>query len=64
MKETFPRLFMLAQNPDAAVGECSDGSWSPTFDGAVFDQRVAEFMGMQQSFVHMRSRHGEKDAEE
>ena len=64
MREASPRLFTVARNLDAAIGDCWDNMWSPIFDGAVSDQRVGEFLDMQQSIVQMRPLSGESGAQE
>ena len=48
LREEFPRLFALARSPNATTWECWDGAWSPTFNAALSDQRLEEFMIMQQ----------------
>ena len=58
----FPILVVLAQNPNATVGDCWDNVCSPTFEGVVSDQRVREFLIMQQAFVQLRPLSSERDA--
>ena len=41
--------------------KCWEGTWNPTLAGALSDQRVEEFMIMQQSLVHKRPWSGARD---
>ena len=51
---TFPRLFALSMNPMATVVECWGDTWNLALAKALSDQRVAEFLFMQQSILHKR----------
>ena len=58
LSETFPQLFALSMNPRATVEECWDSTWNLTFAEALSDQRIEEFIVMQQSIVHKRPQRG------
>ena len=60
LSEEFPCLFALSTNPRAKV-ESWDDTWNPTLAGPLSDQRVEEFMIMQQSLVHKKPQRGVRD---
>ena len=58
LSKAFPCLFALSRNPRVTVEECWDSTWNPTLAGALSDQRIEEFMVIQQSIVHKRPQRG------
>ena len=62
LSEAFPPLFALSTNLRAMVKECWGGAWSLTLAGALSDQRIEEFMVMQQSIVHKSLQRGVCDS--
>ena len=44
-------IFVLTMNPRAEVGECWNSTWNQTLVEVLLDQRVEEFMSVQQSLV-------------
>ena len=57
LSKAFPHLFALSRNLRATV-ECWDGTWNSMLAGALSNQRIEEFMVMQQSIVHKRPQRG------
>ena len=58
---TFPLRFALSTNPRAIVAECWDGIWNQTLARALLDQKVEEFLLMQQSTLYKRPQSGAPD---
>ena len=49
---------LIRTNPRATMEECWDGTWNPPLARALSDQKIKEFMFMQQSIVHNRPQSG------
>ena len=61
LSEAISRLFALSINLRAKVEEFWDGMRNPTLAGALSDQRVKEFMVMQQSLIYKRPQRKVRD---
>ena len=58
LRGKFPRLFAITRNPQGIVKECRDGGWSPSLAAHLSDQRLEEFLSMQQMLEGWRPREG------
>ena len=61
LRGKFPRLFALTQHPQGTVKECWDGGWNPSLAAHLSEQRLGEFMSMQQMLVGRMPREGARD---
>ena len=58
LRGRFPRLFALTPHPQGKVKECWDGGWNPSLAAHLSEQRVGEFISMQQMLEGRRPREG------
>ena len=61
LRGEFPRLFALTQHPQGTVKECWDRGWNPSIAAHLSEQRVEEFMSMQQMLEGRRPRDDARD---
>ena len=61
LRGKFPRLFVITRHPQGTVKECWDGGWSPFLAAHLLDQRLEEFLSMQQMLERWRPREGARD---
>ena len=61
LRGKFPRLFALTQHPQGTVKEYWDGGWNPSLAAHLLEQRVEEFMSMQQMLEGQTPREGARD---
>ena len=61
LRGKFPRLFAITRHPQGTVRECWDGGWSPSLAVCLLDQRLEEFLSMQQMLEGWRPREGARD---
>ena len=61
LRGKFPRLFALTQHQQSTVKECWDGGWNPSLAAHLSDQRLGEFMSMQQMLEGWRPMEGARD---
>ena len=61
LRGKFPRLFAVTRHPQGTVKECWDGGWNPSFAAHLSEQRLGEFMSMQQMLEGWRPREGARD---
>ena len=61
LRAKFPRIFALTQHLQGTVKECWDGGWNPSLAAHLSEQRVEEFMSMQQMLEGRRPREGARD---
>ena len=51
----------ITRHPQSTVKECWDGGWSPSLAAHLSDQRLEEFLSMQQMLEGWRPREGARD---
>ena len=61
LRGKFPRLLAITQHPQGTVRDCWDGGWSPSLAVQLSDQRLEEFLSMQQLLEGWRPREGARD---
>ena len=61
LRGKFPQLFAITQQPQGTVRDCWDGGWSPSLAVQLSDQRLEEFLSMQQLLEGWRPREGARD---
>lgn len=61
LRELFPRLYALACPQQALVEDCWEGAWSPAFVANLSNQRVEDFIRLQQALGSWRPVEGTRD---
>ena len=61
LRGKFPRLFALTRHPQGTVKKCWDGGWNPSLAAHLMEQRLGEFMSMQQMLEGRMPREGARD---
>ena len=54
VSQSFPRLFALASDPEGFVRQAWQNAWAPSLPAALSDQRVIDFMRLQELMANQR----------